>query len=151
MYSFCIEKQVWDKLPIERRYSLCLDQIEWIISKAMLLGVDIDPRSMNAVIHARKILDDTGEEWSPEIGKEAADAVWELEKTFGSGMYRGKLGHKIYNPPYLALMCLFAAISAENKVLGQSWEPPLSYYINIGSIANKSPLVVRLCESIVEA
>lgn len=68
--------ETWGQLPIEEKLRLLLAQSEWIVFKAVSLGLTIDKNSLKAVMEAKRLISG----WPPE--EAAAKAIMHAFSTF---------------------------------------------------------------------
>lgn len=69
----------WQRLTSDQRSGLLLEHTEWAVFRSVSLGIDVDKRSLDAVIEARRLIfDDRRKDIAKTIGRLANKTLDEL-------------------------------------------------------------------------
>lgn len=134
------KKRYWGRLDLREKMSLCLSQVEWALFQAQLTGLEVDVRSIHAMIETRRSL--VGGNVTEQLDK-AVTGAHDAYKS--SGGWNEKYGHpKTLSRCSLACMCWSIAWNVHSE-LDLDLDSVSEFYLEpIGDLKEKSPLARRL-------
>lgn len=66
----------WDRLRLEEQIHLLVGHVEWILHQAILLDINIDPRSISAVVAARRAIEHASGKREVESAMRSAEGAF---------------------------------------------------------------------------
>lgn len=134
------KKRYWGRLDLREKMSLCLSHVEWALFQAQLIGLEVDVRSIHAIIEVRRSL--VGVNITEQLEKAVADAHDAYKSSGGwNEMCRNQ---KTLSQCSLECMCWSIAWDVHSE-LDIDLDSLNDFYLEpIEDLKEKSPLARRL-------